>query len=142
MQNINDEDFIVEIKFDSDINERYQSQGIIVEESSNNWIRFDFFSDGSNQRIFAATFVDSVPSVRLNKTININTPMWMRVERERTGDTWTLSSSIDGTNWISEVTFSHTMVVNAIGPFGGNFSASGDAPAGPRPRPHRGSARC
>ena len=36
----------------------YQDQGLIVQQDSNNFIRFDVYSDGSNVRLFSAHFVN------------------------------------------------------------------------------------
>src|SRR5690606_32332116 len=44
----------------------------------------------------------------------------------RDGDTWTQSYSEDGANWQTLTTFTHAMVVNAVGVFAGN---AGPAPA-------------
>jgi uncharacterized repeat protein (TIGR02543 family) len=124
LQPVNDTDFVVEVKYDSTVDERYQSQGIIVEESNANWLRFDFYNNGSSTFIFAASFVDGSPSIKANQTITVGSPGYMQVERS--GDDWTLSYSNDGLTWTEAVTFTHTMAVSALGPFVGNH---GDAPA-------------
>ena len=69
MQSANDTDFGVEVKFDSQVTEKYQDQGIIVEESSDNWLRFDVLSDSSRTRIFAASVVNGSASVKVDQTI-------------------------------------------------------------------------
>jgi uncharacterized repeat protein (TIGR02543 family) len=126
LQPVNDTDFVIEVKYDSTVDEKYQSQGIIIEESGANWLRFDFYSDGSSTFIFAASFVNGSPSIKANQTITVGSPVYMQVERS--GDDWTLSYSNDGLTWTEVVIFTHTMAVNALGPFVGNDGDSG-APA-------------
>ena len=48
MQAMNDVDFEVEVKLDSGVDTEFQIQGILVEQDSANFIRFDFFSDGTD----------------------------------------------------------------------------------------------
>ena len=56
VQGMNDTDFEVEVKLDSVLDTKFQLQGLLVEQDSANFIRFDFYTDGSNTRVFAATF--------------------------------------------------------------------------------------
>src|SRR5688500_6021937 len=44
MQPASNEDFQMEAKFESKPTGKYVSQGLIVEASPGNWLRFDFFS--------------------------------------------------------------------------------------------------
>jgi hypothetical protein len=97
MQAAADTDFEIEVKFDSLVQQRYQDQGIIVEQSANNWLRFDVFSDGSQTYIFAASVANGTPSVKIYKAIAAAAPIYLNVER--TGNTWSLSYSYDGLAW-------------------------------------------
>ncbi len=58
MQTASDTDFETEVKFESGVSEKYQLQGLLVEESAGTFLRFDFYSDGNSTRIFAASFTD------------------------------------------------------------------------------------
>jgi hypothetical protein len=55
MQAANDTDFEIEVKFDSLVLERYQMQGILVEQDEQNYLRFEFYGDGQNVHLFAAS---------------------------------------------------------------------------------------
>ena len=55
MQPCNDADFEVEVKFESEVLERYQMQGIMVWQDSGNYLRFDVYSTGSSVQAFAFT---------------------------------------------------------------------------------------
>jgi hypothetical protein len=43
MQSASDEDFQVEVRFDTLPTERYQLQGVIVEQDADDWLRFDVY---------------------------------------------------------------------------------------------------
>jgi len=55
MQPANDADFEIEIKCDSGVSAQYEAQGIVVQETDGDWLRFDFYGDGANTRLFAAS---------------------------------------------------------------------------------------
>lgn len=121
MQAANNTDFEVELKFNSNLVGRNEMQGLLVESDAQNMIRFDFYSDGTNLKIFAASFVNGVPTIRRNVTIGPApsvAPLYLRVRRS--GNQWTQWYSFDGSNWLTAVTFSHTLVVRSVGYFAGN----------------------
>ncbi|BCA79489.1 DUF1349 domain-containing protein [Desulfuromonas sp. AOP6] len=127
LQTVANTDFVIEVKFDSPVAKKYQGQGVLVKQDTNSWLRFDFYSNGSGTRIFAAAKTISGMSVKVDKAITSGAPLYMRVARNL--NTWTQSYSYDGINWTTAITFSHTLTVAAVGPFVGNFATSGDAPA-------------
>lgn len=111
-------DFEAEIKFESVFSGRYQLEGLIIEDNPNNYLRFDFYYDGSLTRLFAASFVNNYPATKLNNVIPNAPILYLKVKR--TGNTWSVSYSSDGTSWTPTVSFSHVLTVSSIGPFGGN----------------------
>nr|MDT0664840.1 fibronectin type III domain-containing protein [Micromonospora sp. DSM 115978] len=115
-----DADLAVEAKFDSPVAARHQMQGLVAQGSDNRIVRFDTFSDGSSQRLFAATFVNGTPTARLNAVIPATTPI--RLSLERTGDVWTASWSADGSNWNTATTFTFATTMSKIGLFVANAS--------------------
>jgi uncharacterized repeat protein (TIGR02543 family) len=134
MQPANDVNFEVEVKFESELSEEYQMQGILIEEEEDSdYLRFDFYSDGSDTYIFATSFVDGTPTEpTMVNTVITNTnvaPLYMRVRRET--ETWTLFYSYEGENWTTAVSFAHPLTVTAVGAFVGN--------AGTNPPAHTGS---
>ena len=69
--------------------------------------------------MFAASFVNNNPTVQSNVAISgAKAPFWIRVQR--TGNAWTESWSVDGTNFTQAASFTYTLVVNQIGPYAGN----------------------
>lgn len=125
MQAAPNTDFEVEVKFESPLTSRYQIEGVIVEQDANNYLRFDFNSNGTNTKVFAASISAGTATSRNNATITAGNPLYLRVRR--IGNQWTQSYSYNGTTWITAVTFSHTLTVTAVGPFVGN--AGSPAPA-------------
>ena len=69
MQPARDEDFQIEVKFESIMNLRFQEQGIIVEQDSDNWLRLEFHSDGAQIKSFASSTAGGVPSVKINQSV-------------------------------------------------------------------------
>ena len=119
-------DFEVEVKFASEMDSRYQTRGIIVEDASDNALRFEIHHDGTNYRLFAASIIGGTATASHIVTINGGNPLMMRVGRA--GDTWTHSYSFDGTTWESE-SFDMAFAGTRIGPFAGNSSSTpGDEP--------------
>jgi hypothetical protein len=118
MQSISNVDFEVEVKFDSAVTTFSQMQGIIVEQDSSNYLRFDVYHDGVSPRLFSASFVNNNPTINVNTAIAASTPLWLKLKR--TGNTWTGSWSNNGTNYTTGVTFNQSLNVARIGPFVAN----------------------
>ena len=134
MQSATNTDFQIEVKFFSGVvghaPTSYATEGVIVGQDDNNLIRFDFTSGNGlvdSMQIFGIVFSGgfSSPSIKFNKTIGAQgTPMWMRINR--TGNTWTVYYSTNGTIFTLADSFSQTMTVTQVGAFAGN---AGDNPA-------------
>ncbi|MCP4424319.1 MAG: DUF1349 domain-containing protein [Chloroflexi bacterium] len=123
MQAANDADFAIEVKFESIINQAFQLQGVIIEEDSDDFLRFDFYHDGGSARVFAASFVNGTPTAQINTPLpGAAAPMYLRVSR--VDDQWTQRYSFDGLIWTTAVTFTHALQVNQIGPFVGNAGSN------------------
>jgi regulation of enolase protein 1 (concanavalin A-like superfamily) len=124
LQPMDDADFALEAKFETLPSQQYQLQGILVEAASDDYIRFDTYSDGTNLRIFAATF-DPNPTVKISEVIaSPTTPLYLRVARS--GDVWTMTYSFDRQTWHSPTghTFAHALAVSQAGLFAGNAGSS------------------
>ena len=131
MQATGNTDLNIEVKFQSQLSQKYQMQGVIVEQDNSNFLRFDFYSDGLNTHIFASNFTDRYPIVVVDSIISPSpsaVPIYMRVNR--VGNQWALTYSTDGNNWIVGANFSKVMNVTSAGPFVGNVNDTVDpAPA-------------
>ncbi len=115
MQSVNNADFEVEVKFESELGLQYQDQGIIVEQDPTNFVRFDFYSTNSNTHVFAATVINATVVHTANSVMSGSGDLYLRVKRE--GDTWTQSYSDDGVDWTTVAIFDRSLTVTAIGPY-------------------------
>ncbi len=117
MQNVSNEDFEIEVKFESPVTKKFQSQGIIVEQDLTNFIRFDLFSDGAMLHNFSATFIDNNPTTVVDDIVSsqVESPLYLKINRM--SDTWTMYYSLDGSDWINTKTFDYNLNVSKIGLF-------------------------
>jgi hypothetical protein len=123
MQPAADENFELEVKFESPVTLRYQQQGIIVEEDADSFLRLEFYSNGGTTYILAVSFADSVPTTHVNSVIPGSPKSYMRVRR--INDDWILSYSLDGVNWTGAAFFNAPLIVTAVGPYAANESDTG-----------------
>jgi hypothetical protein len=119
MQPTADEDFEIEVKFESLPTVAFQSQGLLVEQDDGNFLRFDLYSDGAGLSIFSAVFADGAPITQLNQAITASPVQYLRLTRA--GDLWTEHYSFDGQSWTTVASFTHPLQVSSVGVFGGNF---------------------
>lgn len=122
VQGVGDVDFEVEVRFDSLPTEKYQTQGLLVEQDGDDWLRFDVHSAGAGQRVFAASTVAGVSSSELLASVQVDGSVWLRVSR--VGDVWSLGWSGDGQAFSEVGSFEHALAVSAVGPFAANHSPS------------------
>ncbi len=122
MQPAVDGDMSVEVKFDGAMTASIQTQGLLFEEDSLNFIRFDLVIDASEVSFFAATFVDGTPTEHVSLVVPLHAPYRIRVRR--IGDLWSGMFSADGTTWTTATTFTHHLHVRRIGPWAGNAGTS------------------
>ena len=122
MQSVSNTNFEIELKFQSRLTSAYQMQGVIIQQDSNNYLRFDFVRFPASTNVFAASFAAGSPTTRYNVPIASGNTMYMRINR--TGNQWKQSYSYDGNNWIAAANFSYAMVVSSAGPFAGNAPGS------------------
>jgi regulation of enolase protein 1 (concanavalin A-like superfamily) len=124
MQPATNEDFEIEVKFESQPTEAFQSQGLLVEDDAGDYIRFDVYSDGSSLALslFSAVFAGGEPITQLNQAIAVSPVQYLRLTRA--GDVWTEHYSFDGQNWTMVASFTHSLQVSSVGVFAGNFDPS------------------
>ena len=124
MQPASDIDFEIEVKFESTASEQFQSQGIIVEQDLENFIRFDIYSDGSNLKNFAATFTNGTPTSILDANISsqLEKPLFLRIKRN--DNNWNMYYSFNGTDWENSSSFDFNLNVKSVGIFALNAGAN------------------
>lgn len=118
LQAASNDDFTVDTKLTSALTLNNQNAGIIVQQDTNNFIRFDFYKSTAGVSVFAATFSAGTPTTRVNSVVaGVTFPLYMRVER--VANQWTFRSSQDGVNYTQRATFSFTLTVSNVGLFAG-----------------------
>lgn len=130
MQSANNADFEIEVKFESGLGTRNQTQGILIEESEadQDFLRFELVNDGSGTKINATVFTKGFPSIEYEGTVGAAgvSPIYMRVTRQ--GDDWSLRYSLDGIFGAPIVTFTHPLTVTAVGAYAGNSNLASYPP--------------
>jgi len=122
MQRIVDEDFVIKVKFDSLPTQKFQVQGILVEQNVNTWLRFELYSDGDQLKLYAVNKLNGHEKIRYHESVIGSTPMYLRVER--VGLQWSVSTSSEGVNWQLAATFTQALVASEIGLYAGNTGVS------------------
>ena len=118
MQDVADDDMVVETRFLTTPTGQYQLQGLLFEEDSDTWIRFDTYSDGSKLYAFAAVTIDGTTSSRVQVRINGGSAPYLRVSRD--GDVWTMEYSTNGATWVTAGSFTQAIELTAAGVVAGN----------------------
>jgi len=124
-QNVN---FEIVTKFESTVTQRYQMQGVLVEQDSKNFLRFEFHHDGASVRLYVARFLNGLPKAVISDVLLPSTPPYLRITRADT--LWSVSYSNDGDTWIAGGSFVFPMNVTKSGVFGANH---GTPPLRPAP---------
>ncbi len=129
-----DTNFEISAKFDTLPNTESQEEGLIVEDSFGDFLRFDVLDDGSSPlKAFvgaiingAANQVSRTPISDVSSPIlgNIGT-VYLRVRRLE--DRWTYSTSPDGVIWTVQSSFVQTLPVSAVGLLAGNDDPTGNS---------------
>jgi len=121
MQSIANEDFQIEAKFDSVVASKYQMQGIVIQEDEDSLLRIELHHDGSAVKLYVASFNNTVSNVLITKSIAVFT-RYMRVTR--TGDSWVIVHSSDGSGWTTEQPFSLNLAAQVAGLYAGNHTVA------------------
>ncbi|WP_380165804.1 hypothetical protein [Jannaschia sp. R86511] len=123
MQPAADVDFEAEARWTTVPSKKFQSQGLIVQQDADNWMRFDVHHTGSVLRLFVSRTVAGQSTALLTRTVAPGAEVGLRVQRS--GSAWTVDYS-GGGSWTEIATVQHSLAVASVGPFAGN---SGPKPA-------------
>ena len=73
------QDLDVHVVFDSPLAATYQSQGLLVQQDHDDFLRIEFYSVNGTVRLFAASFNSGEPMVKLNTAVPVGPRMGLRV---------------------------------------------------------------
>ncbi|MCE5229772.1 DUF1349 domain-containing protein [bacterium] len=130
MQSIANADFTAEVKFESALSSRPNKvviQGMLVQQSTTQFLRFDFESDVKSTRLYVGYFNGATQTTKILKTLygSPTQPLYMRVQRS--GSTWIVTHGTDGATWTNDGSFSQAMTVAQTGPFVSNEGSGAPA---------------
>lgn len=119
-------DFKILVKFESPVEQENKLQGILIEEDAQNYLRFDFHSEGKKTRNYASVKIEGQAFTKYNVPIGEEgmVPLYLLVTR--TGNKWRMSWSVDKEVWNTGASFQHSLMVSKVGFFAGN---AGNLPA-------------
>jgi regulation of enolase protein 1 (concanavalin A-like superfamily) len=124
MQPIANSDFSVDVRFQSAVEIGNQDEGILVEQDSGDFLRFDVLFNGTTgPELFAAGITGTQQTIFVSTQISLSQgPLWLRLSRS--GNVWTGSWSTDGTNFTPAPNFTFNLNAARVGPYAGNSNAT------------------
>ncbi len=130
MQPIANTDFSVDVRFQSAPEIGNQDEGILVEQDSGDFVRFDVFYNGTTSpELFAAGVTGGTFTGFVSTQISLpKAPLVLRLARS--GDVWTGSWSSDGMTFTAAPSFTFDLNVASVGPYAGTYaSTASNSPA-------------
>ncbi|MDF1838372.1 MAG: fibronectin type III domain-containing protein, partial [Planctomycetota bacterium] len=126
-QPVANEDFGFQAKFENTITETSTTTGLFVEQDVDDWIRLDYYFDGTNLNVFSARFVAGSPTNMEVATVqagawDTNAPLYLKVTRQ--GNLWVTEYGVDGFSWLPVGSFTSGLVPNQVGIMAGNSTGS------------------
>lgn len=125
-QDVNDApEFDIEIKFDSELSDHIQVQGILIKQDNDNYLRFNFQSQDDEIRVLGLLIENQTPNQKFQQWLSLEdgAPPYLRVVRQ--GLKWTVFYSYgEGGGWAKAGSFEHQIVVDKIGAFVGNAAGN------------------
>jgi regulation of enolase protein 1 (concanavalin A-like superfamily) len=125
MQPAANTDFVLQAKFESPVTQQYQSQGLLVQQDFDTFIRSDIYSSGSAVLLYVAILNNGTETGVKNAVIPAASNYYVRITRA--GNAWTVAYSGNGTTWTTGASFAYTMAVASVGLWAGNAGASAPA---------------
>ena len=141
MQSADNTDLDYIVKFDSDVTEAAQTQGILIEESANKLMRIDFYANPAQNDaipndevvVYAGIWTPGALQKRLQVNIGQSDANYLRVTRVigATNAKWTIFYSATGAvdDWQKAGDFNYVMDVARAGVYAANLRPGGAAPA-------------
>jgi uncharacterized repeat protein (TIGR02543 family) len=120
MQPAPNTDFHYEVKFESTPSQQYQMQGILLENTADDYFYVEYLHDGTTLRLFASTIRNGTSWKRANLPLTLDGDLYLQVRRRN--DTWRIYYGTDGQNWTQAASFKYIMPVNKAGVFAGSDS--------------------
>jgi regulation of enolase protein 1 (concanavalin A-like superfamily) len=118
MQESPDVDLDLEVKWNAEPTDGFNTQGILIEQDPDNFLRFEVTHTGSTLLLRVGKTIGGTNSILLEGPVPAGSTLYMRVVR--TGDDFTVHTSSDGEIWISHDTVHQPLEVARVGVFAAN----------------------
>ena len=129
MQLANNTDFEVSAKFLSGVSQQYSMQGILVEEDADNFLGFEFYSDGTDTLMNMTTYSGTREITQRNAVIAAgDDPSPLYLALKRVGIRWIGAYSLDGASWTPFASFISEINMSQVGVYAAN-AEGGSSPA-------------
>jgi hypothetical protein len=124
MQPVSNSDFSVDVRFQSVPEIGNQDEGILVEQDSGDFLRFDVLFNGTvGPEIFAAGVTGSQSTTFVSTQITLGSgPLILRLARS--GNVWTGSWSTNGTTFSAAPNFTFDLNAARVGPYAGTYAST------------------
>ena len=123
MQAVGNSDLSADVRFQSVGEIANQEEGILVEQDSADFLRFDVIYGVGGPFLFAAGINGSNATIFINSPISLpKGPVALRLARS--SNVWTAGWSTDGTNFTTISSFTFDLNVAKMGPFAGNANST------------------
>ena len=124
MQPVGNSNFSVDVRFQSAPEIGNQDEGILVEQDSGDFLRFDVFFNGTvGPELFAAGVTGSSTTTFVSTQISLpKAPLVLRLARN--GNVWTGSWSTDGVTFTASPNFTFDLNVAKVGPYVGTSAST------------------
>lgn len=123
LQNADDTDFVIETKWLTSPEEKYQGHGFLVEQDADTWIRMDVYSDGN--QLYAYGGITREGSTKTKFNIALGDGLYPFMQLTRDGDRFTFDVSTDGVSWETAGSFRASLAVSAVGLMSNSSDAAG-----------------
>lgn len=117
VQEVNNVDFEIDVKFGTRVEEAIQLQGILVLSNPQNFLRFSVQSMSNGPQFLIIAFEDGIAKILHQDSISTD-DLYFRLQRS--GSSWVVRGSKDGVAWEEIATVEHELLVSQIGLFAGN----------------------
>lgn len=124
MQPVGNSNFSVDVRFQSVPEIGNQDEGILAEQDSGDFVRFDVLFNGTaGPELFAAGIGGGNATAFLSTQITLpKAPVVLRLARN--GNVWTGSWSTDGVNFTTATSFTFDLNVARVGPYAGTYAST------------------
>jgi hypothetical protein len=124
MQPVANTNFSADVRFQSAPEIGNQDEGILVEQDSGDFLRFDVLYNGTTgPELFALGVTGTTATPFISTQISLpKAPLVLRLARN--GNVWTGSWSTDGTTFTAAPNFTFDLNVAKIGPYAGTYAST------------------